>query len=221
VTYHERSLAIARKVGTPGEIASLLHRIAVWHAREGRIEEALALNAEAEEFNREANLDRVTAEIVWLRGVIERRAGKLEAALSYFEESLAAARRSEYTWWQKSVLLAMAGIHYDLGRSREGLSCAVEGLRLAADMGDRPGIADTLVVTARGYALRGDRTTAGRIMGAIDAEVERAPIPGWDPKDRSFVQPLRAFEGPEFAAGREEGRAMPLGDIVDEVLDDA
>jgi hypothetical protein len=216
--YHERSLDIARKLGTPGQIASLLHRVAVWRVREGREDEGLALLAEAEAFNREAKLDRVTAEILLLRGHIERRAGKLEAALSHYEASLGAARRSGFTWWEKNVLLVMSVVLYELGRSDEGFVRAVDGLRVAAGMGDRPGLADTLAVTARGYAVRGDRATAGRIMGAIEGEVARAPIPGWDPEDRILVQPLRAFEGPEFAAGRERGRAQPVGDIVEEML---
>jgi tetratricopeptide (TPR) repeat protein len=218
MTYHEQSLDIARKVGTPGQIASLLHRLAVWLFHAGREDEALSLTAEAEAFNSEARLDRITAEIVWLRGAIGRRAGNFEAALLHYEASLAAARRSGYTWWEKNVLLVMSAINYDLGRAGEGMSCAVEALRLASDMGDRPGLADALAVTARGYALRGERMTAGRIMGAIEGEVARAPIAGWDPEDKLFVQPLRAFDGPEFAAGRERGRREPLGEIVDEML---
>jgi hypothetical protein len=55
-------------------------------------------------------------------------------------------------------------------------------------------------------------------MGAIDGEVARAAIPGWDPENGMSSQPLRAFEGSEFAAGRERGRTQPFGEVVEEML---
>jgi tetratricopeptide (TPR) repeat protein len=215
---YEQSLAIARKLGAPDQIASLLHRVAVWRLHEGRKEEGLALLEEAEAYNLVANLERVTASIVLLRGDIERKAGNLEGALPHYGESLAAARRSGFSWWEKNVLFIMAYTLYELGRIEQGSDCALEGLRVAADMGDRPGLADGLAFVARGYAARGDCASAGRIVGAIEGEAARTPIPGWDPEDALVMKPLEAFDDPEFAAGRERGRREAFGDVLDEIL---
>ncbi|MBW8741317.1 MAG: hypothetical protein JF623_01520 [Acidobacteria bacterium] len=216
--FYERALAIARARGAPDQIASLLHRVAGWYARDPDPTKAIASLEEAEAFNRTAKLGRVTASIVLSRGEIERRAGNFEGALAYYEQSLAAARDSGFTWWEKNVLFIMCYTLYELGRTDEAYARALEGLRVAADMADRPGLADGLALVARGYAARGDRAAAGRIIGAIEGEVGRTPIPGWDPEDPMVMKPLEAFAGPEFVSGRELGYGQPFDDVLDDVL---
>jgi tetratricopeptide (TPR) repeat protein len=214
VTYYERSLGIARKLGAPDQIASLLHRVAVWRLRDGHSEEALALLDEAEEHNEQAPLERVTASLLLARGDIERKAGNLEAALPYYEESLAAACRSGFTWWEKNVLTIMAYVLYELGQDGEALDRAREGLRVAAEMADRPGLSNALPLVARGYASRGDVFAAGRLLGAVEGEDAHAPIPGWRVDDPLLVEPLLRFECDEFDAGRAAGHALSLDEAV-------
>jgi predicted ATPase len=215
---YEQSLAIARKLGAPDQTASLLHRVAVWHLRDGRSEEALALLEEGEEFNRRAPLERVTASFLLARGDIERKAGNLEAALLYYEESLAAARRSGFTWWEKNVLMVMGYVLYELGRTDDALARAHDALSVADTMADRPGVADAILLVARGHALRGDPWTAGRMLGVVEGEDARAPIPGWASSVGVLVTPLLQFEGTDFDGGRESGRGELMSDVVDEVL---
>ena len=216
--YYEQSLELARKLGDPGPIASLLHRLAVWLAREGDDAAALSLLEESDTLNRTARLERVDASNLSFRGDLLRRDGDLEGALPLYEASLEQARRSGFAWWEKNVLIRMAFTLFELGSADEGLARAHDALRIAREMDDRPGLLDTLALAARAYALRGDVFRAGWIWGAIEAEAERSPGAMWDPDDALLAGPMRAFEGADFERGRASGRAASLQETVDAEL---
>ena len=212
--YYEEALAIARDLGDPGPVASLLHRLAVWRARNGDPEGARALLSEGEELNRVAQLGRVEASNLSLRGDLKRRWGDPEGALPFYEASLAKARETGFTWWEKHALAVMALTLFELGQTEEAEARARDTLDVAWRMSDRVGTVDGLLLAARAHAELGDVTEAGRLWGAVEAEVERAPLAGWDVGNDHLVGPVLAHDGPDFAAGRAEGRRLALADAV-------
>ncbi len=212
--FYEQSLAKWRALGHDGAIASVLHRLAVWAAQHGDDARARSLLEESAAVNRRAGLGKVDASILLLLGDLERRRGAVEQALPYYEASLARARETGFTWWEKNVLLAIARTLFSLGRADEAARRAREALEVARRMGDRPGLIDSLVLVARGCGETGDVEAAGRLWGAIEAEVDRAPVPGWDAEHERLAAPVLAHDGPAFDSARAAGRALALDDAV-------
>lgn len=210
------SLEAARAAGDEAFVASILHRLALWAVKNGDDERALALMAESDELARKLGLLKVQASTVALRGDMRRRAGALEEALALYEESRELAHRSGFTWWEKNQLIVTSVTLFMLERPVEAGLSAAEAVGLARRMDDRPGLIDALAVVARSLAERGDVAGAGRLWGAIEAEVARAPVAGWAADAAWFADPVLAFASPAFDAGREAGRNVPFDVVVAE-----
>jgi predicted ATPase len=213
--FHRESMAIWRELGRDGEVAALLSRLGAWAIINGDMDRGAAFLDESDMLNRTVGSARLDAENLRLRGDVERRGGRFEEALEYYGRSLDRARETTYPWWETNVLLVMAKTLFNQGRPTEALARAREALEVACHIGGLDGIVDGVLAVARGYAETGDVTTAGRLLGAVEAEAERAPIADWDGRRRISIEPLLAHSGLEFDAAREEGRELPLDDAVE------
>jgi predicted ATPase len=212
---HEESTAIWRDLGRDGEVAALLSRLGAWAIMRGDTDRALALFDESDALNQSVRNAKLEAENLRLRGDLERRAGRLDEALEYYERGVETARATGYAWWEEGLLLAIALTLLDQGRADEALAYAREALEVASRIGDRSGIVNGLLIVAQGYTGTGDIATAGRLLGAAEAEVVRAPI-SFSEARRSRIDALLAHAGgPELDAGREAGRDLSLDDAVE------
>jgi len=61
--------------------------------------------------------------------------------------------------------------------------------------------------------LRRDAERAGRLWGALEAEVARKPLP-WNPLDSVHAERVLALEGPDFDRARSEGSQQTLDEAV-------
>jgi predicted ATPase/class 3 adenylate cyclase len=216
--FHHQSLAIWRELGRDAEVASLLSRLAVWAIQNGDTDRAVALLDESDGLNRTRRLGTLEAENLMVRGNLERRAGRLDEALEYYERSLEKAREAGFAWWEKNVLSVIAFTLFGQGRPEEALAYARDALEVARRIDDRTGIVDSVLAIARAYAETGDVAAAGCLLGAAEAEAERAPILGWKSDRPSRIDPLLTHEGPEFDIAREAGRELSLDDAVELAL---
>ena len=116
------------------------------------------------------------------------------------------------------MLLVIASTLFNQGRPEEALARAREALEVACRIGDRNGIVVGMLAIARAYAETGEVATAGRLLGAAEMEVERAPIAGWQAARSSWTDALLAHDGPEFGAAREAGRELSLDHAIDLAL---
>ncbi len=212
---HQDAISIWRELGRDGEVASLLSRLAAWALPAGDSDRAVAFLDESDALNRTIRLATLEAENLRLRGDVERRAGRLDEALGFYEQSLEKARETGFAWWEEGVLKVIAGTLFEQERPLEALARAREALEVACRIGDRNGRVDGVLAVARGYAETGDVTTAGRLLGAVEAEAERAPIANWEARRRVSIEPLLAHGGLEFDAARETGRELSLDDAVE------
>lgn len=212
---HQEAISIWRELARDGEVASLLSRLAVWALRAGDNDRAVSFLDESDALNRTIRLATLETENLRTRGDVVRLAGHLDEALGYYEQSLEKAREIGYAWWENGVLSVIAFTLFKQGRPEEALAHAREALEVACRIGGRNGLVSGVLAVARGYAETGDVTTAGRLLGAVEAEAERAPIPDWKARRRNSIEPLLAHRGPEFDAAREAGRELSLDDAVE------
>ncbi len=215
---HQEAISIWRELGRDGEVASLLSRLAAWALPTGDSDRAVAFLDESDALNQTVRLATLEAENLRLRGDVERRAGRLDEALGFYEQSLEKARETGFAWWEKGVLAMIALTLFEQGRPQEALARAREALEVACRIGDRNGLVDGVLAVARGCADTGDVTTAGRLLGAVEAEAERAPIANWEARRRVSIEPLIAHSGLEFDAARETGRELSFDDALELAL---
>jgi hypothetical protein len=92
----------------------------------------------------------------------------------------------------------------------EAADSAREGLEGARRIHDRIATVEGLTLVARAAAERGEEDVAGRLWGAIEADVERAPMPTWERERDEFERSVIGLVGAAFEAARAEGRALSL-----------
>jgi hypothetical protein len=101
----------------------------------------------------------------------------------------------------------------ELERQDEARDEALAGLRRSVVIGDRRRVVQLLDLLALLAADEALAERAGRLRGAIEAELDREPLSAWEMTDLGEVTGQAAF-----ARGREDGLAIPLEAAVHEVL---
>ena len=156
-----------------------------------------------------------------LLGDLELRSGAPERSLVYYARSVELAREAGFTWWERSVHLGRSTALAELDRPREAAAAAADSVRAAVSIGDRPGTIWGLGYVAEAEARSGRLARAGRIWGATLAEVDRAPVAGWQPLLELLEPALQANAGAELEDGIAAGRKLGLDAVVALVVEDA
>ena len=200
----EQALAEFERLEDRRAVAVMLHRLSVGalmaedlpRARR-LVEESLAMCLTWPNPKLEAD---AVAKLAW----IEHGEGNVERALELFEKSARLCEQTGFTWIQAASLLDIAELSYDLGRPEVAEARGREGLRLARELVDRATSINALGLLARFAAEDGDVERAGRLWGAIEAEVARGPVGLWQHEDERLTEAVlaRADERFEAAAGR-------------------
>jgi predicted ATPase/class 3 adenylate cyclase len=218
---YEQSLAEFRALGDEKRIAVGLHRLAAQADIRGKTERARRLILESVELFDKIGFRKGEAGAVALLGNLELRAGRPDGALERYERSLALARETGFTWWEKNALLRSAEACFPLERPSEAAVRAARALEVAQRIGDRWGTIDALAFIARAATEQDHSELAGVIWGGIEAEVERAPLTGWNRYAEGMAAPIFARAGREFEEGRARGRILSLNDVVAAALEGA
>ena len=144
---------------------------------------------------------------------IERAEGNLSRAVELNEQSIVLLEQIGHTWLLKGALLDSADLARELGQTQKGDERAREGLRLAAELGDRQGTVFAIATLAELSTAAGRLERAGRLWGALEAEADRSPVGDWE-RQRDEVAQTIVRDDPAFEEGREAGRRLSLDEGV-------
>jgi predicted ATPase len=214
IELYEQSLAEFRECDDELKVAVGLHRLAT-NLAVGEDERARPLNDESLEFFRRIGFKKGEAQSYGALGHMELRAGALESAVELFERSIALCRETGFSWWEIHMLLVRAEVLFDLERPGEAVRSAAEALEVARRIGDRLGTIEALALLSRAAVERGDEALAGRLWGAIEADVLRAPMPGWEGERHEMEAPILARAGAAFELALPEGHMLSLEDAAE------
>ena len=212
--WHQAALEAFRELGDDERTAHMLFRQAVEANRIGdparaRVlcEESLALHPSK----------AGQAQVLGLLGGIAFDEGRGEEALDLLRQSAAVAAEIGFRWWQNHAELTLADYALRLGRGADAKAHAAEGLRVAVEIHDRQSIVYGLALHAWLAAEGGAAEKAGRLWGALESEVERAPVGQWEQERDEYASSIVSTT-PEFEAGRTAGRRLSLETAVAEAL---
>jgi predicted ATPase/class 3 adenylate cyclase len=211
---YEQSLQEVRELGDERRVAVLLQRVAVQALRKGDRERARRLADESLALLRRTGFTKPQAVCFSIVGDLARLAGENERALELYQQGVEVARETGFRWFEKHALLAQALSYFELGRPADAEECSRASLAAARAMDDRIGLIDGLAFLARAAADLGKVERAGWLWGAIEAEVERAPVAGWE-YERERTEPyILGHSGPEWDEALAAGHRLTLDGAV-------
>jgi tetratricopeptide (TPR) repeat protein len=211
----EELLGLAREHGAldrQARVGSNLANLAIY---EGDHAEAIRLYEESAAILRDLDDDRGLSLVLQNLGLAHAGAGNRERAISYLGESLALARRAGDPAHLSSALRSLGRL--EVGQP-SGLELLREGLTIAHELGDRPGIIEILET----FAAAADPRTGAMLVGAAGAlRAEAGAIR--QPDDDAWFAPaqaaLRDALGEDaFAAAVDAGAAMGTDEAVERAL---
>ncbi len=206
------------ELGDDLEAAIVLLRIGARVAFRGDKEQAKQLVEESLDFFSSTGFKKGEGQALSFLAGFERESGEPERALGLLERGLALSRETGFTWQEQNTLVSMAEAFFELDRSRDAGRSAAEALEVARRIGDRGMMIGALMLLARAESEQGREERAGRLWGALEAEVERAPV-RWFEEDRQKVEPpILARSGSDFERARVAGRKLLLDEAVEEAL---
>ncbi len=209
----EQSLAAFRALSDERGVAIILHRLATTAAARADLPRARALAEESLTGHRRSGFSKGEAQALTTLGVVARAEGDLERALELLEESARIAESIGFRWWLAGAHATISAIALDLGRTTVARSRAQDALAISHAIGDRSGVLYELSLIADLEAAVGSARQAGLLVGAVEAEIERAPSVPWlfgrfEPKR------VGTLAGASLASGRTEGRTLTLDEAV-------
>lgn len=211
-TLHEESLDIFRSLGDEQGIGLTLLTLGVMAHLRAEIGQATEWYEEALElFRRLGDRHGVAASLTNLGNLASAR-GDHAAAEAYYGASLELFRSVGEQREVAACLRNLAGVARDRGDHLRAATLCHEGLAVAAELGDRWGLAAGLALAARILAAAGHAEQAIMLFGAATTAREEAdggPAVTLGKTHDETVAALKAAVGPDrFAAAWASGRAM-------------
>ena len=168
-------------LGDERRVASLEGRLAVHASYYGDTEDARARAEHVSKRATELGMPRLETQALSALASIAVREGDLDAARELFRRSAVVARGCGFTWWEAGTLVRAARPRAE---RREPRRRRARGPRRAPDRTVDRGTPRDAVRTRRSRPHRACERThlerAGRLWGAVLAEMERAPPPQRD-----------------------------------------
>src|SRR5438034_2989165 len=217
---HERAkelfgegLAIFRELGDRAGVAMMLARLAPPVMEGGRLEESERLAEEATSINRELGEKGELALSLSILGAAAHERRDLEKANELLEESAALAQEVGDYWqvaWNLHQLADVALQRDDLVRAE---SLSRDGLARAQEIGDDIAVLICLGILAIVAKRSGDARRAGLLWGAAERLDEELGETLWRAARAQGEEALGERDA-EFELGFEEGRRVPLEDVL-------
>jgi predicted ATPase/class 3 adenylate cyclase len=212
--HYRASLALYEELGDELQAANLRFRIAANLTNRGHSADALPLLFDAlAEFGR-LGFRAGEAEVIGYLGHAAARDSDFATAKAHFERSAAIVRDLGWSWWESNMLQNLAWAERSLGSLDEARIHARRSFVLAADLGDRMGTVFAAAELAAVAALRKDPALTGRLWGAIETEVDVAPVGQWPAHRETYEAIVLDTDGDAFAAAVEQGRLLTLAEAV-------
>ena len=211
---YERSLAIFDDLDDEHGRAVLLHRLGIQAMRQGDLERARELVGASHAIH-ERHGDRWgLAQTIGLLGAIERDAGNAARAYELIAQSAELAKETTVLWWHAGMLMELAALALEAGRVDEAEATARRSLEDAQRMRDYGGRVFGVGVLACVAAARFDPARAGRLWGAIEADLVGAPLGGWIRHRTACEGHIAKVAGDDLEAALAVGRHLTLDDAV-------
>jgi predicted ATPase/class 3 adenylate cyclase len=210
---YERCLREFRALGDERGVASVLNRQVYVAIVEDDLARAGDLARESLELHRcfENRLGEAIA--LGTLADVEWRTGREEVAFRLARESLEMARSVGFDWWRSGMLTRL--YEWSLERSRkEAERFGHDALEIAHRIGDRQHRIYLLALHARTAATNSDLRRAGLLWGGVETEEQSGLIGQWEDERELYATPVLAHAGPEFEAGRMEGRRLDIDEAV-------
>jgi predicted ATPase/class 3 adenylate cyclase len=207
-----------RDCGDELRAAVMQHRAAISLGSEGHMHGARPARALIEEslaYFRRVGFARGEAQCLTFLANRAREEGDLVQALEGYDRAIQLSHQTGFTWWEVHSSLQRAEMLFKAGRTDEALRDSRESLKLAHGIRDRIAIVEGLTLLA---AATADEELAGRLWGAVEADIERSPLPGLKEEVDQLAPDLVERAGGGFESGRAEGRALSLDEAVELAL---
>ena len=215
--HYRESLELYETLGDAWGISHLLMRLAHDALDRGEHDEARALAEQSLKLSRRHGFSRNEMHILTLQGELELEAGDEDRGVALLEEAAAHAAAVGFVWWEQVTLNQLGGRLLLRNRPARAAPYARKVLDLAVRLDDRTRMYSSLAMLAGIAASTGNREHAGRLWGAVEAEAEREPVPGWTPRDSIYADVVLAARGTDFERGRAAGRELTLAEAIAEV----
>jgi tetratricopeptide (TPR) repeat protein len=212
---YEESLALFRSLDDPAGMAEALHRLASSAVALGELDRARALLAESREIGSRTSRPRLEALNVGMLGEVEYLQGNKELGIEMLERSAALAGEIGFVWWEGVTIGIASEFALEVGRVEQAEEWGRRSLDVLRGVGDRQNMVYGVALLAWTAALEGRHRRAGVLWGAIEAEESRGPIGAWAAERDKYEAAVTQAPGPEFDAGRREGRTMSLDEAVE------
>jgi predicted ATPase/class 3 adenylate cyclase len=212
--WYESALAAFRELGNEAGIAHMLFRLAVEANRQGDHSRARALCDESLSLHRSMSGE---AQVLSLLGDIAFAEGKGEEALRLLRDSARLAGEAGFRWWRKNALVTLAEYAVRMGKPDDARGAARDALADSQSIGDRQGMIYGIALLAWVAVGQGREEEAGRLWGAIEADVERAPVGHWENERDDYAQRVVASSA-GFERGRADGHQLSLSQAAEEGL---
>jgi tetratricopeptide (TPR) repeat protein len=143
--------------------------------------------------------------------------GDPEQAMEHFDRAIKLSHETGFTWWEIHTLLQRAEALLGAGRTEEAAISSRTSLDLARRIGDRIASVEGLALVAAA-TVGADEKLAGRLWGALEADLDRAPLLGLKDELDELERHVLERAGDAFEAGRAEGWALSLDEAVELAL---
>jgi predicted ATPase/class 3 adenylate cyclase len=214
------SMEAFNEVGDERAAANLLARIAVDASWFDDTSRAVPMAEKVIELGVALDLPRMQAEGLGALAHAIRRNGDLEAAVGLARRSVDVARECGFAWWEGNTLVEVMELELELGRLDEAESAGRAALRVSTSTDDRLAVLWAIAGLAMIEHQRGDLARAGRLIGAVDADLDRDRQP-LAAGIEEFTAPLAALTDARLDSARAEGRGLALDDAIALALGDA
>jgi hypothetical protein len=161
--------------------------------------------------------EQLVAERIWLTGCILRSRSNLAAADALLEQSLAATRATRSRYWEGYILFELGSVARALDHLGDAEVRYREALNVFRTFGASSGTTASLAGLARIATDRADFYRKGRLWGAVEA-AEAWFVDEWALNRPGWENDVVARDQPEFARGRDEGRALSLDEATTHAL---
>jgi predicted ATPase len=208
------SLAEYRQLGDAAGVSSVLVHLAhsVWYS--GDVDAARTLAQEALETSRRSGTPHSEAQALGLLGELEFEGGEVDAGIDLLAASASKAAEQGFHWWEARMLLRVGKRAREASRGGDALRWALASLRVASAMPDHRRTVQAVDLLAALASDGGDVARAGVLRGAVEAELERDPVPAWTMTEL----PASTCEHALYRRFHTEGRNLDLQSAVDYAL---
>lgn len=217
----ERALTVAREFGAPAEIAGVLCSQASWALEQLRLDQARDLADRSAELSALPHPMRLVAP-EWVRAAAALRQGDADAAARDFAAGLTFHGIAAGPRPVANGRFGLACVDAAQGRTAAAVSGHATALRLRDGMGDRLGIADSLLGLATAV-LPSRAADAARLLGAsapLRSVGGTVPTPRQEEDLASAGRAVAAAASDDVAtAARAEGAELTQRQAVDLALD--